>query len=213
MNRKSKRIIMAFVGIFVTGISVGFFRYANFGVDPYSVLLTGLAESFHTSFAATANVMCALLLIFAWKFKKSLVGLSTLLNLAIYGIVTDTTYGMLTTIGSTPSFAARIIFFIVALLLMVLSAAFYYTADLGVSTYDAIALILADRKVGKFKYCRIGADLFCIAAGFAAGGELGIGTVAIGLLTGPMIQYFRTTVAEPFLEGHSSFAKMSWMQR
>lgn len=213
MNRKSKRIIMAFVGIFVTAVSVGIFRYADFGVDPYCVLLTGMAEIFHTSFTMVANVMCVILLAFAWKMKKSLVGVSTLLNLAIYGVVADAVYGMLGNVNAAPGFAVRIGCFGAALLLLALSAGFYYTADMGVSTYDAVALILADRKVGKFKYCRIGADMFCLAAGFAAGGELGIGTVIIALSVGPLIQFFRTALAEPFLEGHSSFAKMSWMQR
>ena len=41
MERKNKRIGMAFIGIILTAVSVGIFRYADFGVDPYCVLLTG----------------------------------------------------------------------------------------------------------------------------------------------------------------------------
>ena len=70
MERKNKRIGMAFIGIILTAVSVGIFRYADFGVDPYCVLLTGLAKIFHTSFTMAANVTCALLLLFAWKMKK-----------------------------------------------------------------------------------------------------------------------------------------------
>lgn len=191
---------MAFLGIIITAVSVGIFRYADFGVDPYCVLLTGLAGIFHTSFTVAANVVCVILLAFAWKMKKSLVGVSTLLNLAIYGVVADSVHKLLTAIHPGPALILRIICLITALLLLAISAAFYYTADMGVSTYDAVALILADRKVGKFKYCRIGADVFCLIAGVITGGELGIATVIIALTIGPLIQYFKTTLAEPYLK-------------
>ena len=40
---------------------------------------------------------------------------------------------------------------------------------LGVSTYDAIALILSEKKIAPFKYCRIGTDLICTITGFVLG--------------------------------------------
>lgn len=209
MERKSKRGIMAFIGIVMTAVSVAFFRYANFGVDPYSVLLTGIAQTFHTSFAVVANVMCAVLLVFAWKLKKSLVGLSTLMNLLLYGAMTDAVLSALRSICEAPSLGVRIICLVGAIFLMSFSEAMYYTADLGVSTYDAIALIMDDRKIGKFKYCRIAVDLTCLIAGTLAGGELGIATVIIALTTGPLIQYFRTNLTEPILEGRKIPAFLS----
>lgn len=106
-----------------------------------------------------ANVTCALLLLFAWKMKKSLVGVSTLLNLLIYGVVADAVFAALKSVYETPSLIVRIVCLVSALFLLAFSGAMYYTADLGVSTYDAIALIMDDRKIGKFKYCRIAADL------------------------------------------------------
>ena len=209
MERKNKRIGMAFIGIILTAVSVGIFRYADFGVDPYCVLLTGLAKIFHTSFTMAANVTCALLLLFAWKMKKSLVGVSTLLNLLIYGVVADAVFAALKSVYETQSLIVRIVCLVSALFLLAFSGAMYYTADLGVSTYDAIALIMDDRKIGKFKYCRIAADLTCLIAGILAGGEIGIATVIIALTVGPLIQYFSTNLAEPFLEGRKIPAFLS----
>ena len=40
----------------------------------------------------------------------------------------------------------------------------YFTADLGVSTYDAVTLILTERKLGKFRYLRITTDVICVIA-------------------------------------------------
>lgn len=121
MERKNKRIGMAFIGIIMTAVSVGIFRYADFGVDPYCVLLTGLARIFYTSFTITANVICALLLVFAWRMKKSLVGVSTLLNLLIYGVVADGVFAALKSVSETPALSVRIICLTGALFLLAFS--------------------------------------------------------------------------------------------
>ena len=119
---------------------MGIFRYANFGLTQYSVLLTGILQTFHTSFAITANVMCARASCVCLEAeKKSLVGLSTLMNLLLYGAMTDAVLSALRSICEAPSLGVRIICLAGALFLLSFSGAMYYTADLGVSTCDAIA--------------------------------------------------------------------------
>ena len=40
------------------------------------------------------------------------------------------------------------------------------TADLGVSTYDAVAIVMSNKwKWGKFKYVRIATDFVCVFLG------------------------------------------------
>ena len=89
---------------------------------------------------------------------------------------------------------------LVAIVFTCLSAALYFTADLGVSAYDAIALIAAYQyKLLPFKYCRIITDSCCVLVGFIFNVTLGIGTVITALFMGPLTQWFRTNLAEPFL--------------
>ena len=75
-------------------------------------------------------------------------------------------------------------------------SAFYMTADLGVSTYDAIALIICNTwKKGKFQYVRIITDLVCVILGVGlfllAGGNVsmiptiaGVGTIITAFFMG-----------------------------
>ena len=69
-------------------------------------------------------------------------------------------------------------------------------------------------ELGKFQYCRIGADLVCVIAGCAifliAGGTwdqiptiAGVGTVITAFFMGPLIEFFNVKVARPFLAGKS----------
>ena len=94
---------------------------------------------------------------------------------------------------------------------MCLSSAFYFTADLGVSPYDAVSLIIADKwKPAPFKYCRIASDMVCVALGtilfLAAGSSMaelleivGVGTIITAFFMGPLIEFFNVHIARPFL--------------
>ena len=100
----------------------------------------------------------------------------------------------------------------VGVVIICFSSALYMTADLGVSTYDAVAIVMAGKwKVAKFKYCRIMTDLVCVLTGcglFLLGGGAmkdiptiaGIGTIITAFFMGPLIEFFNVTVARPMLK-------------
>ena len=87
------------------------------------------------------------------------------------------------------------------IVIMCFSFTLYFTADMGVSTYDAVSLILPEKKKWKFQICRISSDLFCTVVGFAFGVTVGIGTVVKAFFMGPLIAFFNRTVAEPLRYG------------
>ena len=82
---------------------------------------------------------------------------------------------------------------------------------MGVSTYDAIALTLANKwKIGQFRTIRITTDFVCIALGictFLLAGEpvnnisslVGIGTILTAFCMGPLIDIFIKLIANPLL--------------
>ena len=85
------------------------------------------------------------------------------------------------------------------------------TADLGVSTYDAVAIVMAEKwKWGKFKYIRIITDIVCVILGcvlFILAGNpfgkiptiAGIGTIVTAFFMGPLIEFFNVHIARPIL--------------
>ena len=73
--------------------------------------------------------------------------------------------------------------------------------DMGVSTYDAVALIISERKGWQFRFIRIGTDIIVTLLGTLFGTMPGIGTIITAFFMGPLIAFFRQTVAEPFLRG------------
>ena len=86
---------------------------------------------------------------------------------------------------------------------MCMGASLYFTADLGVSVYDAVALCLSERTPIKFQYCRIGSDVVCVVVGFIFGAKVGIGTLVTVFFTGPLIHIFQEILAIPLIRGRN----------
>ena len=209
----AKRIGMSFFGVIVCAISVGIFKIAALGVDPFQSFMAGLDFMIPLDFGLLYIIVNVLLLSFALIFDRHYIGIATFINLFLLGYITQFTYGFLQTVIQNPSIIVRVICLVVGVVIICFGSAFYMTADLGVSTYDAVALIISKTwKKGKFQYVRIITDLVCVILGVGlfmlAGGKAsaiptiaGIGTIITAFFMGPLIEFFNVHIARPFLKG------------
>lgn len=208
---KNRRIFMSVFGVFLCAVSVAFFKHAALGMDAFQVFVNGMTEVVPITYGTLYVIINIGLLLFAFVFDKHYIGLATLVNLFFLGYVAEFTLYLLNLLLPDPTLLVRIICLIIGIPLMCLASAIYYTSGLGVSTFDAIALIMANTwKVGKFRYCRIGVELCTILIGavlyFLGNGSLagigaliGAGTIITAFCMGPLIEVFTKTVAEPWL--------------
>ena len=208
---KKRRIFMSLFGVIICAISVGIFKIAALGVDPFQSLMSGLDKLIPISFGTLYVLVNLVLLTFSLIVDRHNIGIATFINLFLLGYITEFTYSFLQTIFVTPSMITRILCLIVGIVIICFGSAFYMTADLGVSTYDAVAIVLAYKwKIAKFKFCRISTDLICVISGIIifliGGGSLGeiptivgIGTIITAFFMGPLIELFNDKIARPFL--------------
>ena len=206
-----RRIGMSLFGVIICAISVGIFKIAALGVDPFQSFMAGLDAIVPIKFGTLYMITNAVLLIFALIFDRHYIGIATFINLFLLGYITQFTYEFLQTIIINPSIVVRVICLLIGIVIICFGSAFYMTADLGVSTYDAIALIIVNTwKKGKFEYVRIITDLVCVILGttlFLMSGEplikvptiVGVGTIITAFFMGPLIEFFNVHVARPFL--------------
>ena len=206
-----KRIMMSVFGVLVCAISVGFFKLAAFGVDPFQSFMSGIDQLIPIEFGTLYVLVNVCMLLFALIFDRHYIGVATFVNLFLLGYVVQFSYETLQGIFPDPSMGIRILSFVFGFVMLCFSSSIYMTADLGVSTYDAVALIMANTwKIGKFKYIRIVTDVVCVVLGIAmfliGGGAVaaipafvGVGTILTAFFMGPLIDFFNRTVAEPFL--------------
>ncbi len=208
-----KRIGMSLFGVIICAISVGIFKIAALGVDPFQSFMAGLDALVPIKFGTLYVIANAVLLLFALIFDRHYIGIATFINLFLLGYITQFTYEFLQTVIVNPSMVVRVLCLVVGVVIICFGSAFYMTADLGVSTYDAVALIIVNTwKKGKFQYVRIITDLVCVALGITlfllAGGAVlqiptivGIGTIITAFFMGPLIEFFNVHIARPFLRG------------
>ena len=200
-----RRIALALAGMLLAGVSVGICKRAFFGVDPFQCFCGGLANVIPINFGTLYMLINAALLVVVFFLDRHYIGISTFINLFLLGYVAEFTEKGLAALLGDQGLFGRIILLIVAIVLTCIAAALYYTADLGVSTYDAIPLHIADTKpklfgkVVPFRFIRIVSDLICTLIGFLLGLMPGIGTVITALFMGPLITFFRQHLSDPLL--------------
>ena len=205
---KTRRILMSALGVAICGISVGMFKYASLGVDPFQSLMSGLDAVIPIRFGTLYVIVNLVLLTFALVFDRRKIGLATLINLFLLGYIAEFSQGICQSLVPNLGLAGRFFLLLIAIVIMCLASAFYFTADLGVSTYDAVSLIWSEKQNRiPFQYCRIICDLICVGlgallchiGGVRIFGEVNIGTVITAFFMGPLIALFNRKVARPFL--------------
>ena len=193
---------MAFFGVIVTGFCVGTFQKANLGTDPFTCFVTGIANIFGSTYSTFYVIVTGALLIGVFFVERHYIGIATLINLFGTGISADFMRGLWDMLIPNPGMGGRIILMLIGVFGTSLAASLYFTADLGVSAYDAVSLIAANKyKLLPFKVCRVLSDLVCVTVGVVFHAMVGVGTVITALFMGPVIQWFNTHVSEPFLYG------------
>lgn len=207
-----KRIAMSLFGVIICAISVGIFKIAALGVDPFQSFMAGLDSLIPIDFGTLYVIVNAVMLLFALVFDRHYIGIATFINLFLLGYITQFTYAYLQTVIDDPSLPVRILCLVIGVVIICFGSAFYMTADLGVSTYDAVALIIVNTwKKGKFQYVRIITDLVCVVLGvilfLMAGGTAakiptiaGVGTIITAFFMGPLIEFFNVHIARPILK-------------
>ena len=201
---KRHRLVMAFLGVMICAFGVSLCRMADFGVDPFQTLCSGLYRVIPLPEGLIYIGINTLLLLAVLVMNRHYIGLGTLLNLFLFGYVVDFCQRGLTAVFGLPGMAGRVVYLVLGIGVICVSCALYITADLGVSTYDAISLHMADRKLGPYRLLRIGTDLMCVVAGFLMGATVGVCTVVTAFLLGPAIAFLREKCFEPLLHAGGS---------
>ncbi len=200
MKEKQVRIIMAVLGVIIGGVSVGFFKAAQFGIDPFQCFMAGMDSQFDIGFGNLYAIVNVVMLVFMFLFSKKYIGVATVINVFLLGYVVEVSEHTIYAVFGEVGVATRVVYLLIGVIVLCFATAVYFSADMGVSTYDAISLILSDRGVAKFKYCRIGTDTICVIIGLVFGVSIGIGTVITAFFMGPLISIFRNKFTDPWVE-------------
>ncbi len=207
MKKESvRRCAMTVTGVIGSGFSVGMFNASAFGMDPFQVFAHGIWMHLPIGFGTFYMLLNLAMLVGVFLTDRSKIGLGTFLNIFLLGYMVDFS----TWIWNRPLFTdllvIRAALLVLGVLLLCASSSLYFVGDLGVSTYDAVALCISERKKWKFFIVRVTCDLLAAITGFALGAVLGIGTLVSAFGMGPLITFFNVHFSGPLRYGRADRA-------
>lgn len=197
-------------GILFIGVCVGAYRLSQFGADAFTCMNLGISGFLGMSFGTWQLIMnLAILAVVLWK-ARSCIGPGTVANMVGVGYLADfTCWIVLDVLRVEMTLPLRVGALVVGSALVGLGVALYMAAEMGISPYDSVGLIIVDMTGGRipFRWARVLSDvtavsvgvIFCLLSGGNMGMILGVGTICSALLNGPLIQFFKTRVAEPMM--------------
>ena len=189
MKREMRRKLMAVGGVMICGASVGIFQKIALGTDPFTCFVTGIANVFGSTYSTWYVILTGIMLVGVAALHRHYIGFATLINLFLTGVAADAMHGLLDLLLPDPTFGTRCLLMAFNVLLMSLGASLYYVANLGVSAYDAVALMASEcYHIASFRVCRVTTDACCVAVGFFLAADVGLGTVITAFFMGPVVQ-------------------------
>lgn len=206
---------MMVVGIVFIGICVGAYRLSAFGVDAFTCMNLGISGFLNMSFGTWQLIMNAVILAVVFFLARQCIGAGTIVNMVGVGYMADFICWLFQDIFSIHmTLPLRIGALITGSLFAGMGVAFYMVAEMGIAPYDSVAIIIEKQSGGKipFQAARVLSDVTVVIIGVVfcliSHGDLwliiGIGTICNALFNGPLIQFFKTHLAEPLMQkGHA----------
>lgn len=181
-----RRLVRLYAGLALYGASDALLVRAALGLDPWDVFHQGLSRHSGISIGVVSIVVGAAVLLLWWPIRQR-PGLGTVSNVFVVGATIDTTLALVPT---HQALAYRIPLLLAGVLLNGLATGLYITARFGPGPRDGLMTGLHRRTGRSLRLIRTGIELAVLAAGYALGGGVGVGTVLYALTIGPLAQFF-----------------------
>lgn len=191
-TRFAGQLVRLYVGLACFGTSLALMVRAELGLGPWDVLHQGLAERLGLPLGWVVNGVGAVVML-AWIPLRERPGLGTVSNVLGVGLAVD---AVLRLLPAPEPIGVRIAFLVAGVLGTAIGTGLYVGAGLGPGPRDGLMTGLA-RRGFSVRSVRTAIEVCALAAGFALGGSVGIGTVVFALAIGPLVQLTLPLLAGP----------------
>jgi uncharacterized membrane protein YczE len=182
-DRPVRRLVQLNAGLVLYGLSLALMVRAGLGLDPWDVLHEGVADRTGLSFG-TVVILTGAAVLLLWIPLRQAPGLGTVSNVVIIGLAADAGLAVLEAPGAP---ALSVLMLLGGVALNAVATAAYIGAGLGPGPRDGLMTGFVRRTGGSVRRVRTTIELTVLAAGFALGGTVGVGTVLYALAIGPLV--------------------------
>lgn len=178
----SRRLLLLSSGCLVLGVGVAVLLAADLGSDGFSTLVNGLSRATGLPFVV-ANVIVSVGFLLVAASRRVWPGVGTVVQVVVVGLVVSV---LLPLLGTPSSYAARALLLGAALPVLALGIAAYLAGRLGAGPIESAALAWDPPLPFRWSYGL--AQGSSALVGWLLGGTLGVGTVAVVVLLGPLVE-------------------------
>lgn len=180
-----RRLPRLLVGIVCLGLGIAMTLDAKLGVSPYDVLHQGLARVTGLSFGIVV-VGLGLLVLLLWIPLGQRLGIGTIINTLTVGFTVD---AFLDLLPSPEAPSARWAYLLAGIVVIAVGIGLYIGSGLGPGPRDGLMTGIAAKGYPLW-IVRTLLELTALAAGWALGGDVGIGTMIFAFGIGPLGHFF-----------------------
>lgn len=198
-----RRLVLVVVSVILMGFFLSFLNPCGFGTDPCTVMNLAISGKIGWTLGNWQATLNCILLVIVILFGRDQIGWGTIVNMFLVGYSFDF-FTMVNSFwipeNAFENMVVRVVVAAVALLGFVVVASCYMTSDLGTSPYDAICFMIASHQDKlSFRVVRILYDGFVCLVAVVFGTRLGVVTIAMTFLLGPVISWMKVHVVEKYL--------------
>lgn len=172
-------------GLFGCGLAVALMIRSQLGLGPWDAFHVGLHRITGLT-VGTVSVLVGLAIICGTRFMGVRPGAGTLVNMVMIGVFIDL---LLPVVPLATGMVSGLAYYAIALVVFGLATGLYLAAGLGSGPRDGLMIGLAERAGMPVRRMRTLVELLVLAAGWAMGGRVGLGTVLFALTGGPAMQW------------------------
>lgn len=187
MKRYTLRLARLIVGLFLFALGIVMSINAGLGVAPWDVFHQGLSNHINITMGMASIVVGAVVIILNVVLGQA-VGWATIANMLLIGIFMD----VLMLNNLVPNFnglLASLILLIVGIFVEGIGCWLYISAGLGAGPRDGLMVILTKRTGKSVRFIKTIVEIGATTIGYILGGSLGIGTLIMAVLGGPIFQF------------------------
>ena len=170
-------------GLTLFGLGEGLLIVSASGASPWSVLAQGLHLNLGFS-VGVITIFISFIVLLLWIPLKQKIGIGTILNALIIGLMIDV---CITHVATPESYIDQILLGAVAVAIVGLGGGIYLVANLGAGPRDGLMIGLQKKTNLPIALVRSTLEITVMSVGWYLGGTVGVGTLLFAFGIGPCV--------------------------
>ena len=171
------------IGLIIFGLGEGLLIVSASGASPWSVLAQGLFLNIGFS-VGLITIVISFLVLLLWFPLKQKIGIGTILNALIIGLMIDV---CIRHVPTPENYINQILLGAIAVLIVGLGGGIYLVANLGAGPRDGLMIGLQKKTNLPIALVRGTLEITVMSVGWYLGGTVGVGTLLFAFGIGPCV--------------------------